>query len=259
MHHLENMAELRDSFLKHLKYIMDNHPDQRISVLIDSIDKLPTRDLRLEWVPYDLPSNFKLIMTINSQQTDVITRLQQKIPLKSPNFTSIESLQFNEAKQFLLNWLTKSNRQLSDDQWALIDSCLKNSFPIHPLHLKLLYDICVKWTSYYQPPVSFTSCTSIKNTVRYVFTQLEETYGRTLFTRIVFYLTVFDTNGLSEFELLDFLSIDDVLLNSIFDVDNVEPFAIRHFPNALWFRIKYELKDYLCSRDTDNLSVISWY
>ena len=68
-------------------------------------------------------------------------------------------------------------------------------------------------------------------------------------------MTLFEYRGISENELEDILSIDDNVLESIF-VKHHPP--VRRFPMALWYRIKYELKDYITHKMTDDTSVIAW-
>ena len=71
----------------------------------------------------------------------------------------------------------------------------------------------------------------------------------------LFYLTLFEYRGISENELEDILSIDDKVLESIF-IHHHPP--VRRFPMALWYRMKYELKDYITHKMTDDTPVIAW-
>jgi hypothetical protein len=123
------------------------------------------------------------------------------------------------------------------------------------LHVKLLFDISSKWTSSYKVPDEFTACISCKDTIIYLFKNLEQLYGKILFSHCIFYLTLFDNKGISESELEDILSIDNDVLTSVFEYHHP---SVRRFPIALWIRIKYELKDYITNKETDGENVISW-
>ena len=76
-----------------------------------------------------------------------------------------------------------------------------------------------------------------------------------LFKHCLFYLTLFEYRGISENELEDILSIDDEVLDSIF-VHHHPP--VRRFQIGLFSRLKYELKDYIINKVTDDQPVIAW-
>jgi hypothetical protein len=151
--------------------------------------------------------------------------------------------------------LLESNRLLSDQQWISIHKVFENKTEIYPLHVKLFFDISSKWTSSYKVPNDFHKCISSKETIKYLFKNLEQLYVKILFSHCIFYLTLFDYKGISESELEDILSIDDDVLTSVFEYHHP---PVRRFPIALWMRIKYELKDYITNKETDGVSVISW-
>ena len=67
-----------------------------------------------------------------------------------------------------------------------------------------------------------------------------------LFKHCLFYLTLFEFRGISE--------NDDEVLDSIF-VHHHPP--VRRFPIGLFSRMKYELKDYITNKVSDDQSVIN--
>ena len=69
-------------------------------------------------------------------------------------------------------------------------------------------------------------------------------------------MTLFEYRGISENELEDILSIDDELLDSIF-IHHHPP--VRRFQIGLFSRLKYELKDYIINKVTDDQPVVAWY
>ena len=76
-----------------------------------------------------------------------------------------------------------------------------------------------------------------------------------LFKHCLFYLTLFEYRGITENELEDILSIDDEVLDTIF-VHNHPP--LRRFQIGLFSRLKYELKEYITDKTTDDQYVIAW-
>ena len=62
--------------------------------------------------------------------------------------------------------------------------------------------------------------------------------------------------GLSETELEDLLSLDDVVLNDIYQY-HLPP--TRRIPPLLWTRLRADLPGYLADNDADGVVVINWY
>ncbi len=62
--------------------------------------------------------------------------------------------------------------------------------------------------------------------------------------------------GLSETELEDLLSLDDVVLNDIYQY-HLPP--SRRIPPLLWTRLRADLPGYLADNDADGVVVINWY
>ena len=125
-----------------------------------------------------------------------------------------------EAKGLLTKWLSDDSikRKLTGSQWKLIETVLSRTNSIYPLHIKVLFDIVSKWTSYERvlDEDAFRGCVTIKETIKYLFKRYETLYGKVLFSHCIFYLTLFEYNGISEGELEDILSIDDPVLTECF-------------------------------------------
>jgi NACHT domain- and WD repeat-containing protein len=62
--------------------------------------------------------------------------------------------------------------------------------------------------------------------------------------------------GLSETEVEDLLSLDDVVLNDIYQY-HLPP--TRRIPPLLWTRLRADLPGYLADNDADGVVVINWY
>ena len=170
------------------------------------------------------------------------------------NYIKISSLDKKTVMEIMNDWLSKSNRSLSVKQWDILNNLFKSSI-LYPLYVKLIFDIVAKWPSYYVPDLAFYTCTNIDNCIKYYLRTLEGVHGKILFSRCMFYLTM-STNGLSENELEDILSIDDQVLQDVFQYH--EP-PIRRFPLALWTRIKHDLSEYLTEKEIDETRVVYWF
>ena len=228
--------------------------NEKIILLLDSIDQLSNQDYGMEWIINNLPKNVKMIYTVlNNFEERIFERLKNRFG--DDNCVEMGKLELCDGIEILQGFLETSNRQLTAKQWAVINILIQNTREILPLHIKLLFDITSKWTSSYEAPQHFSNCVSIKETIKYLFKNLEIRFGAILFRRCIFYLTLFDQRGISENELEDVLSIDDDVLTSVFKHHHA---PVRRFPIALWLNIKYELKEYITNKETDGVSVISW-
>ena len=128
---------------------------------------------------------------------------------------------------------------------------------INPLQIKLIFDIVSKWPSFYNAKDEFLQCRSSKQIIKHLFKNIEKSVldNEILFKHILFYLTLFEYRGITENELEDILSIDDTVLATIF-VHHHPP--VRRFQTGLFSRMKYELKDYITDKVTDDQPVIAW-
>ena len=68
----------------------------------------------------------------------------------------VESLNQSIVKTIIEDWLEKRNRALVEEQWKLLDSIFDKA-TLYPLYVKLMFDIIIKWQSYYMPEDSFKS------------------------------------------------------------------------------------------------------
>ena len=178
-----------------------------------------------------------------------------KIKTKN-NYIEIKYLNCDDSIKIVENWLKKLNRILSITQWKILKRLFKHA-TLYPLYIKLIFDIVSKWNSFYLPSSNdpFFKCINTEQCIQFYLNLLEIKYGESLVSSCLFYLTK-STNGLSENELEDIISLDDELLEKIFQYH--EP-PIRRFPITLWSRIRYDLNEYLTSRELDGLTVIYWY
>jgi hypothetical protein len=162
-----------------------------------------------------------------------------------------------EAKNILFSFLKASNRRLAAKQEIIVNKLIESLEYICPLHVRLIFDVVSKWKSSYDEPADFMSCTTSIETIKYLFRIIEKKVinNEILFKHCLFYLTLFEYKGISENELEDMLSIDDEVLSSIYIFHHP---PVRRFPMALWYRIKYELKEFLTNKLVDDVSVTAW-
>ena len=181
------------------------NPHKKLVIVLDSIDQLNINDHELEWFIKYLPPNVKMIYSI--QSNDILKRLMSifKSSTNLSNFIEIKSLNKETAMLILKDWLGRSNRNLNEAQWKTLENMFDKA-SLYPLYVKLIFDVVVKWASFYVPGDDFKSCLSINDCIVYLFKRLEKNHGKSLFSRAMIYMSSFK-NGISESEIEDILSL----------------------------------------------------
>lgn len=96
---------------------------------------------------------------------------------------------------------------------------------------------------------------TIDDAICQLFARIEIRHGFLLTKHSLSYLTA-ARNGICENELEDLLSLDDVVLDDVFQY-HLPP--VRRIPPLLWTRIRSDLPDYLSERDADGTFVVNWH
>ena len=246
--------DVRDYLFYQLSFLASQYKEKKIVIFLDSIDQLNPSDYNLNWMITEIPENVKIIFSTLPEHEKIFETLRTIFKNHSDIFMEVCSLNQSIVKTIIEDWLEKRNRSLSEPQWKVLDETFANA-TLYPLYVKLIFDIVIKWESYFIPTDEFKNLLQIDNCIEYLFKQLEKNHGEVLFSRSMFYMTTFK-NGISESELEDILSIDDDVLYSIFEY-HAPP--VRRFPIALWARIKHDLEEYMVQKEIDDTRVIYWY
>lgn len=242
-----DVSQSKDLLLTCLNSLLRSHPTRKILIFLDSIDQLNKTDYSLdEWFIRDAPANTKLVystLTSHHKRADedenvVFTR----IAAMKLDMLEVGKLSKSTAWSILDMRMKRDGREITSEQRAAVENVLDNkSVDLYPLFVQLVYDQIFYWKSYTRVDDGFARLSSIDDCIRYLFASLERTFGKMLVSRCFFYITAF-SEGISESELEDVLSLDDELLYELFEYH--EP-PIRRFPLALWNRIKSRIEVYL--------------
>ena len=177
--------------------------------------------------------------------------LQQELYLDS-SFLEVPTIPANEADIILESWLSSSQRSLTTDQKHMVLDAFEKC-PL-PLFLKLSFDEACRWKSY--TSTSETKLApSVKDIINDFLDQVERRHGKILVNQALAYVTA-SKNGLTEPELEDILSLDDEVLNDVYQYWTP---PVRRLPPLLWIRVRSDLGDYLIERGADDARVIYWY
>ena len=88
-----------------------------------------------------------------------------------------------------------------------------------------------------------------------LFERVENKHGWMLVSHALSYITA-SKNGVSEPEIEDFISLDDRVLDDIYQY-HLPP--TRRIPPLLWTRVRSDLPGYLADCEADGVCVINWY
>ena len=135
-----------------------------------------------------------------------------KIMFPEQCFLEVPSLAVSEADLILNSWLKSTKRALQQPQKEVILNAFRNCQL--PLYLKLAFDEACRWKSY--TPISETRVElTVKEIISALFNRLERLHGKILVSHSLGYITA-SKSGLTEPELEDLLSLDDTVLNDVY-------------------------------------------
>ena len=142
------------------------------------------------------------------------------IQIKDPaNFLEILPLGKQLSQDLIQEWLRGANRTLTTKQFDIVRDALERCSL--PLYTKIIFEEICRWKSYSPPDVTVLE-DSVKGVINRLFDRVERYHGKTFVVHALSYLTA-SRNGLSDNELEDLLSLDDVVLDDVFEVNQDIP------------------------------------
>ncbi|CAF2768681.1 unnamed protein product [Rotaria sp. Silwood2] len=231
-------------------------------IVLDSIDQLEPDAYDCQWLIGTFPHNVKCIVSAIPDHGNILMHLKGIIKHNQllSNDTEhlliiVPSFEASTVDIVYNDWLVMKKRSLSDEQRSFIRDLMKERSEILPLYMKLVFDIILTWHSYDSINIELKKLRNVDDCIRYLFHHLEKVHNCLLFTRAMIYMTAC-RNGISQNELEDVLSLDDEVLESIFQ-HYIPP--VRRLPGILWTRIRNDLDEYITEKEADDSSVIYWY
>ncbi|XP_033222269.1 NACHT and WD repeat domain-containing protein 2 [Belonocnema kinseyi] len=232
-------------------------PDQPILLFLDSVDQLTgVQGNKLSWLPTRLPANCKMILSCAAEESNpVISRdyhLLRRMIDTEECFIEVTALGEDLAMDVIRMWMKTAHRDLNNYQWRLVANAIsKCSLPIF---VKLVFAEICRWRSYTKPADTHLAST-VMDSIMMLFERIEKQHGKILVFHALAYITA-AKSGLSESELEDLISLDDKVLDDVYQY-HLPP--VRRIPPLLWTRIRNDLPNYLSEREADGVSVLNWY
>lgn len=217
-------------------------------ILLDSVDLLQDNH-NLEWLPIKIAVNVKLIVSCSSQRKNLCTHLRDRC---KDSVHYIHSLDPSDCVRIFRAMLSSSWRSVTYEQMSIV----KDAFQICtlPLFLTMAIEEAKRWHSYDKLKFCVLG-ENVKENITVFFNRINKEHGRLFVSHFIGYLTAAKL-GLSESELLDIMSIDEILLE---DVDmKCSETSVRRMPSFLMVRLLHDLEPFITEREVDGILVLSW-
>ena len=182
----DKFADLKSYFKKFLikshnedfEEVDDEH-EPRLILILDSIQDLNEHDFahKLDWLPTYLKANCRIILSVSSENNELMSRLKSKYTNKR-SYIHLETVEPEQAESLVKKYLNNNKYRLEDAQLHLIKTFIANS-PILSLHLKLFSSEFLNWKSF--TPLTETIIeTTLKGAIMRLFSTLENKHGAIL-------------------------------------------------------------------------------
>ena len=231
---------------------------QPLLIFLDSVDQIvgTTDGNRMSWLPLNLPPHCKIVVSCTREEEkphlckdyDVLTKM-----VHTPdNFLEVTELGSELAFSVMKSWMRSAGRDLNNYQWRVVANAVEACSL--PIFCKLVFAEICRWKSYSRPQDCYLAH-DVMDSIFLLFEKVETKHGWLLVSHALAYVTA-SKSGLSETELEDLISLDDKVLDDIYQY-HLPP--TRRVPPLLWTRVRSDLPGYLSDSEADGVNVINWY
>jgi len=228
-------------------------------IILDALDQLEEKDF-LTWLPEELPEHLKIVVsTLNEKEMHYFDILKNRVD--EGNIISLYGVSNDDAKDILIKLLDEYQRDLTPMQKSYVLKKFEENENL-PLYIKVAFEEIHTWKSFDEDE---TLANGIENLIcEYIDNLTDKFHHNKYFVHKVLGYIKASKMGLSEKELLDILSKDSALLDSLEKFGHTLTLKIegkerRKFPVAVWARLYEDLKDFLMSRFIDGQELIKFF
>ncbi|XP_078595307.1 NACHT domain- and WD repeat-containing protein 1-like isoform X2 [Branchiostoma floridae x Branchiostoma japonicum] len=251
---LNNFAEI----VQYLSTLLDkvSEKDRPLLILLDSLDQLSSVDraYSLTWLPKSLPPNVHIVVSTLPEEFDLLKTLKRTI--RSDNsYIQVPTLSEQVGSEILDTWLARIQRCLTDKQREVILSAFSHCR--QPLFLKLAFDEARRWKSY-TPESELRIAQSARAAINLLYERLEVQHGTIFVSHTMGYIAA-ARNGIAEHELEDVLSLDDEVLDDVYQYWSPPNKDLVRIPPLIVTRLKYDIMEYLAERQADGKRVLQLF
>lgn len=258
-------------FFKQINETLSNIK-KSIVLFIDALDQLQFKD-SLQWLPKNLPENFKIILSVlNDEKYEKDSHYYNflKNKVDSNNLIDISKDSLGSSKEDLVkNLLSDLNRKIDDYQTKYLLNKWKET-NYSPLYLKIAIEEVKHWKS---GDTSQILESNVEGIVKEYIKNLTKIYHHEeIFVNKVFGYIHASKDGLSEKELLEILSEDledEILMKDKIINEYHEPIKVRNprrenkeeliLPMSIWSRLHTQIKPFIIQRNIDNQPLMKFF
>eukprot|EP00054_Salpingoeca_dolichothecata_P027043 m.196029 g.196029 ORF g.196029 m.196029 type:complete len:1617 (-) comp25842_c0_seq4:105-4955(-) len=217
---------------------------QNVVVVLDGLDQVQASPNDLDWLSRTFPASVKVIAAARSG-TDIASHLETC--LSSTEIVKMTNLSKSDNIKLITNLLSASNRKLSNNQQKTINGGVSDVSPLFCAVTARVAQTLPSWAG-----VKMAS--SVDAVIASYFNQLATKHGQIFVARALSYISL-ARSGLSWSEWEDILSLDDEVLDSIFQH---RPPKHRRLPSAKFLALLQDLDGLLLASDADGPGVNRW-
>ena len=226
------------AFLKELLNLATK--EKPFLIFFDSIDELTgsQETNMMAWLPLKLPPHCKFVVSVTCEEgkqetLDNLKCLQAMIE-DEKQFLEVTELGKELAWRVTKLWMKTEGRDLNNYQWRIVANAFDHC--TLPIFCKLVFQEVCRWKSYFEPELTILRH-NVMDSVFQLFERVENKHGWMLVSHALSYITA-SKNGVSEPEIEDFISLDDKVLDNIYQY-HLPP--NRRIPPLLWTRVRSDL------------------
>jgi len=244
------------AFLKELLKLASK--ERPLLIFLDSVDELTgsSDNNKMSWLPLKIPEHCKIVVSCTYEEGNPAL-MQDLIFLRQMfeddnQFLEVTALGSELSWRVMQLWMKSAGRSLNNFQWRVVANALDSCSL--PIFCKLVFQEVCRWKSYSSPEKTVLM-TNVQDSVFQLFQRVENKHGWMLVSHALAYVTA-SKNGVSEPEIEDFISLDDKVLDDIYQY-HLPP--TRRIPPLLWTRVRSDLPGYLADSEADGVCVINYY
>ena len=243
----------------HMKEILTRATEaQPLLIFLDSVDQLVgSQDAnKMSWLPTKLPPFCKIVVSCTREEDNPLLCKEYedltKMVFDPNNFLEVKALGEDLAYEVIKLWMKKAGRDLNNYQWRVVANAVSRCSL--PIFCKLVFAEICRWHSYSKPQETYLEH-NVMDSIFLLYEKVEAKHGWLLVSHALAYVTA-AKSGVSESEIEDLISLDDKVLDDIYQY-HLPP--SRRIPPLLWTRVRGDLPGYLTDSEADGVNVVNWY
>eukprot|EP00056_Hartaetosiga_gracilis_P013517 m.224851 g.224851 ORF g.224851 m.224851 type:complete len:1709 (-) comp13855_c2_seq6:592-5718(-) len=229
---------------------------KKIVIVLDSLDQLTDQynGRKLGWLPLvSVPKNVAIIVS-SLPNVGGCWRVLEGVLSEETHCVHVQQISEEDAGEILSRWLESQGRRITPSQFNAVMGAYKNT-PT-PLYLMMCAEFfALRWSHTEEVDSSFFPA-DVKDLMDLVLENIETVHGKEVVRAALTYLTA-SQRGLSDTEMDDLLSLNDDVLQDVFEWW-VPP--VRRIPPLIFTRIVSDLRNTLVQRGAEGgITVNAWF